>query len=108
MVYIDVMVVHDPLNFNLLLGRDYVYVMRSFMSTLFQVICFHHNGNIVMIYELSFSYSHLMVNHPPSMNGPYKLAMSTPLQVNYVTTCPIWSTLHEREYLPYSDLDPSS
>jgi hypothetical protein len=35
MVYVDVMVVHDPLEFNLLLGRDYVYIMRYFVSTLF-------------------------------------------------------------------------
>jgi hypothetical protein len=43
MVYVDVMVVHDLLDFNFLLGRDYAYVMRDFVSTLFQVICFPHN-----------------------------------------------------------------
>jgi hypothetical protein len=52
MVYDDVMVVHDPLEFNLLLGRDYVYVMRDFVSTLFRVICFPHNGNIVTIEQI--------------------------------------------------------
>jgi hypothetical protein len=70
-VYIDVMVVHDPLDFNLLLGKDYVYSMRYFVSTLFRVICFPHNGNIVTNYHLSFIDPHLMVNHPPSLNGPY-------------------------------------
>jgi hypothetical protein len=49
MVSVDVMVVHDPLDFTLLLVRDYVYIMRDFLSTLFQVICFPHNGNIVTI-----------------------------------------------------------
>jgi hypothetical protein len=49
MVYVDVMVIHDPFDFNLLLGRDYVYFMRAFVSTLFRVICFPHNRNMVMI-----------------------------------------------------------
>jgi hypothetical protein len=35
MVYVNVMVFHDPLDFNFLLRRDYVYVMRDFVSTLF-------------------------------------------------------------------------
>lgn len=31
-VYIDVMVVQGPLDFNLLLGRNYVYVMGALVS----------------------------------------------------------------------------
>jgi hypothetical protein len=54
MVYVDLMVVHDPLEFNLLLDRYYVYAMRDFVSTLFQVMCFPHNGNIVTIGHISF------------------------------------------------------
>ena len=54
MVYVDVMVVHDPLEFNLLLRRDYVYIMRDFVSTLFWVMCFHHNVNILTINQISF------------------------------------------------------
>ena len=34
-VYIDMMVVQGPLDFNLLLGRDYVYVMGDLVSSLF-------------------------------------------------------------------------
>jgi hypothetical protein len=34
-VFIDVMVVQDPLDFALLLGRDYVYAMKAIVSTLF-------------------------------------------------------------------------
>jgi hypothetical protein len=48
-VYLDVMVVHDPLDFNFLLARDYVYAMKDLVSALFRVMCFHHNGNIVTI-----------------------------------------------------------
>jgi hypothetical protein len=106
MVYINVMVVHDPLDFNLLLGRDNAYIMRGFVSTLFQVVCFPQNGNIVTFDQLSFIDPHKMVNHPPSLNVPYIPAMSTPPQVNYVMTCPMRSTPHEREYLPSPDLDP--
>jgi hypothetical protein len=106
MVYFDVMVVHNPLDSNLLLGRDYVYVMRAFVSTLFQVMCFPHNGNILTIDQLSFIDPHMMVNHPPSLNGPYMPMMSSLPQVNYVMTCPMCSTSHESEYLPSHDLDP--
>jgi hypothetical protein len=34
-VFIDVMVVRDPLDFALLLGQDYVYAMKAIVSTLF-------------------------------------------------------------------------
>jgi hypothetical protein len=34
-VFVDVMVVQDPLDFDLLLGRDYIYTMKSIVSTLF-------------------------------------------------------------------------
>jgi hypothetical protein len=54
MVFIDVMVVRDPLDFSLLLGRDYVYAMKAIVSTLFRVISFPHDGRIVTIDQLSF------------------------------------------------------
>ncbi len=43
-VYIDVIVVQGPLDFTLLLGRDYVYVMGPLVSSLFCVVCFLHEG----------------------------------------------------------------
>ena len=48
-VCIDVMVVQGPLDFNLLLGRDYVYAMKAIVSTLFRVMHFPHDGKIVTI-----------------------------------------------------------
>jgi hypothetical protein len=42
-VFVDFMVVQDPLDFSLLLGRDYVYAMKATMSTLFHVISFPHD-----------------------------------------------------------------
>jgi hypothetical protein len=53
-VFIDVMVVRDPLDYALLLGQDYVYAMKDILSTLFYVISFSHDGRIVTIDKLSF------------------------------------------------------
>ena len=47
------MVIQGPLDFNLLLGRDYVYTMKDVVSTLFRVMYFTHDGKIVTIYHLS-------------------------------------------------------
>ena len=69
-VYIDVMVVQGPLDFNLLLGRDYVYVMRALVSSLFRVMCFLHEGRIVTIDQFSFVGPNLVPNQPTSLNGP--------------------------------------
>jgi hypothetical protein len=43
-IFIDVLVVQDPLDFSLLLGRDYVYAMKAILSTLFRVVSFPHDG----------------------------------------------------------------
>ena len=53
-VCIDVMVVQGPLDFNLLLRRDYVYTMKVVVSILFRVMYFSRDGNIVTIDQLSF------------------------------------------------------
>ena len=53
-VYIDVMVFQVMLDFNLLLGCDYVYVMGALVSSLFHVMCFLHEGRIVIIDQLTF------------------------------------------------------
>ena len=48
-VCIDVMVVQGPLDFNLLVGRDYVYAMKAIVSTLFRFMHFPHDGKMVTI-----------------------------------------------------------
>jgi hypothetical protein len=53
-IFIDVMVVQDPLDFALLLGRDYVYAMKAIVSTLFCVIYFPHDGRVVTVDQLQF------------------------------------------------------
>ena len=47
--YIDVMVLQGPFKFNLLLGRDYTYIMGALVSSLFRLICFPHEEIIVTI-----------------------------------------------------------
>jgi len=48
-VYLNVMVFLGPLYYNLLLGCHYVYDMGAIVSTLFQVMCFLHEGRVVTV-----------------------------------------------------------
>jgi hypothetical protein len=70
-VFVNVMVVQGPLDFDLLLGRDYVYAMKSIMSIPFHVISFLHDGRMVTIDELSFFGPDLTINSMNSLNGSY-------------------------------------
>jgi hypothetical protein len=98
-ICIDVMVVQGTLEFNLLLGWEYVYAMKTIMSTLFQVIHFPHNGNIVTIDQIVFISPDLTVDHSNSMNVPYMKVISLLPQVNYVVSCPMPSTNNEKDPL---------
>jgi hypothetical protein len=87
-VFIDVMVVRDPLDFSLLLGRDYVYAMKAIVSTLFRVISFPHDGRMVTIDQLSF----VGPDWITSLNGSYMKTVSPLPHVNYVALSPMTST----------------
>jgi hypothetical protein len=93
-VFIDVMVVQDPLDFSLLLGRDYVYAMKSIVSTLFHVISFPHDGWVVTVDQLSFIDPAWIA----SLNGSCMQTVLPLPQVNYVELSPMASTS--------DDLDP--
>jgi hypothetical protein len=93
-VFIDVMVVQDPLDFSLLLGRDYVYAMKAIVSTLFRVISFPHDGRVVTVDQLSFIDPAWIA----SLNGSCMQTVSPLPQVNYVALSPMASTS--------DDLDP--
>ena len=41
-ILVDFMVIEDPLDFNMLLGHDYVYAMQVVLSTFFRVMYFNH------------------------------------------------------------------
>ena len=64
-VSIDMMVVQVPLDFNLLLRRNHVYVMGALVSSLFRVLCFPNEGIIVTIDQLSF------IGHQMPPTQPY-------------------------------------
>jgi hypothetical protein len=87
-VFIDVMVVQDPLYFYLLFRRDYVYAMKAIVSTLFHVISFPHDGRMVTIDQLSF----IGPNWITSLNGSYMQTISPPPHVNYVALSPMTSS----------------
>ena len=44
-----VLVIEDPLDFNMLLRCDYVYAMQAVVSTFFRVMYFNHGKEIVTI-----------------------------------------------------------
>jgi hypothetical protein len=93
-VFIDVMVVQDPLDFSLLLGQDYVYAMKAIVSTLFHVVSFPHDVQVVTVDQLSFIDPVWIA----SLNGSCMQIVSPPPQVNYVAFSPMASTS--------DDLDP--
>jgi len=69
-VHMNVMVVQGPLDYNLLLGRDYIYCMGAIVSTLFRVMCFPHEGRMVkLVDQLSFPGSHAIYSHLPFLSG---------------------------------------
>jgi hypothetical protein len=54
-VCVEVEVVDAPLDYNLLLGRSWTYAMQDVVATVFRVLLFPHEGQIVTIDQLSFS-----------------------------------------------------
>ena len=53
-VAIKVEVVDVPLDYNILVGSNWMYSMQVVASSLFRVICFSFNGKIVMIDQIPF------------------------------------------------------
>jgi hypothetical protein len=56
-VEVEVEVVDAPIDYNLLLGHNWTYAMVVVISSVFCVLCFPHQGEIVTIDQLSFAYS---------------------------------------------------
>jgi hypothetical protein len=54
-VCIEVEVVDVPIDYNLLLGHSWTYAMQAVVVTVFRVLLFPHEGQIVTIDQLSFS-----------------------------------------------------
>jgi len=81
------MVVQGALDFNILLGCDYIYVMITIISSLFHVVGFPHDGRIVTIDKLSFFSHQVPPSSPSSSVSSCLLVVPSPPQVNYVATC---------------------
>ena len=76
-VHMDVMVVLGPLDFNLLLGRDYTYAMGALVSSLFRVVCFPHEGRIMTIDQLAFFGPNMAASPPSSLLDIYPSVVSS-------------------------------
>ena len=74
------MVFQGPLDFNLLLGKYYVYTMKAVYLTLFRVMYFSHDGNIVTIDQFSFvELDHYITpSHQNSLNIMHVLMVPSP------------------------------
>jgi hypothetical protein len=98
-VHVDVIVVQGPLDFNMLLGRDYVYAMNVMVSTLFRVMHFPHNGSIVTIDQLAYDnhHSNLVLVQDAPLYVPSVRVDSTPTWVNYMASYPRCSISSEQE-----------
>ena len=51
-VNVDIEVVNEPLDYNILLGRPWVYAITAIVSTYFRMITFPHKGIITVINQL--------------------------------------------------------
>ena len=53
-VMIDIEVINAQLDYNLLLGRSYMYAMQAVTSTIFLLMMFPHEGKIVTVDQLTY------------------------------------------------------
>jgi len=75
-IYLNIMVVQGPLDYNLLLGHDYIYSMGAIVSSLFRVMCFLHEGKVVpLVDQLSFPDSHIANSQMPSLTAIFVQGM---------------------------------
>jgi len=50
-VHLNVMVVQGPIDYNILLGCDYIYSMGAIVSSLCRVMCFPHESRVVHLVD---------------------------------------------------------
>ena len=53
-VLIDIEFVNSQLDYNVLLGHSYMYAMQVISSTIFRLLMFPHDENIVTINKLTY------------------------------------------------------
>ena len=57
-VMINVKVIDDQLDYNILLGRSYMYAMKAVASSMFHTMMFPFNGKLVTLDQLSYYNPH--------------------------------------------------
>ena len=72
------MVMKGPLDLNFVLGHDYIYGIKVVMSTLFRVMHFPHDKNIVTINQISFTNNCTTFAHPISLSDTNVQEISPP------------------------------
>lgn len=76
-IHTNVMVVQGPLDYNLLLGCDYIYSKGPIVSSLFRAMCFSREGIMAkLIDQLPFLGSHIANSETSSLNGLFMQGMS--------------------------------
>jgi len=53
-IIVEVEVVEKPIDYNIFLGRPWVYAITAVISTYFCMIAFPHKGGIIVINQLTF------------------------------------------------------
>jgi hypothetical protein len=89
-ILVNILVVSEPLGFNMILGCDYVYAMNVVVSTLFRVMHFPHKIGISTIDHLSYDnlHPHLDLAQVSPLYVPSVQVESSPPRVNYVVSYP--------------------
>ena len=84
--------------------------MKAVVLTLFRLMYFPHNGNIVTVDQLLFPSLVSTTNNMTPLNFPDSKVVSSPPRVNYVATSPMFSVTDGSEPLTVCstsyDLDP--
>ena len=52
---VEVEAIDAPLDYNLLLGRNWTYAMSAIASAVFRVVVFPHKGKLITIDQLDFT-----------------------------------------------------
>ena len=90
--------VDAPLDYNLLLGRNWMYSMQVVASSLFCIVCFPHNRKIVMIDQTTFKNlsvtassgaSILIIEHSQPAIGSVGVGMYPSLMGSFSCPAPI-------------------
>jgi hypothetical protein len=92
-INVEVEVFDAPLDYNILLGRRWIDSMCAFVSTLFHVVRFPHQGKYIIVVQLAFFNSESYTNNVPFISktppGYENVGMGLLKYLNLMGTFPI-------------------